>query len=71
MQVTPDDNMALISKAVDSNKKRNINIQLIKGVNHLYQTAGTGSEYEYVQIEETISPKVLNIISHWILEHKN
>jgi pimeloyl-ACP methyl ester carboxylesterase len=71
MQVTPDDNMALISEAVNSNEKRNINIQLIKGVNHLYQTAGTGSEYEYVQIEETISPKVLNIISHWILEHKN
>jgi pimeloyl-ACP methyl ester carboxylesterase len=71
MQVTADDNMSLIEEAVISNNKTNIKIQLIKGVNHLYQTAGTGSEYEYVQIEETISPEVLNLISIWILKGKN
>jgi len=71
MQVTAADNMALIEEAVKSNNLTNITIQFIKGVNHLYQTAGTGSEYEYVQIEETISPEVLNLISDWILKGKN
>ena len=71
MQVSAVDNMALIGEAVNSNNKTNITIQLIKGVNHLYQTASTGSEYEYVQIEETISPEVLNLISDWILKGKN
>ena len=71
MQVTSEDNMSLIEEAVNSNNKTNIEIQLINGVNHLYQTAGTGSEYEYVQIEETISPEVLNLISNWILKGKN
>ena len=71
MQVTAVDNMAMIEDAVKYHNKTNITIQYIKGVNHLYQTAGTGSEYEYVQIEETISPEVLNLISDWILEGKN
>ncbi len=71
MQVIAIDNMALIEDAIKYNNKTNITIQYIKGVNHLYQTAGTGSEYEYVQIEETISPDVLNLISNWILEGKD
>ncbi|WP_242095126.1 alpha/beta fold hydrolase [Aestuariivivens sediminicola] len=71
VQVSAIDNMPLIEEAVKFNNKNNIEIQLIEGVNHLYQTADTGSEYEYVQIEETISPNVLNLISNWILKDKN
>ena len=71
VQVTAADNMALIEDAVKSNNLTNITIQFIEGVNHLYQTAGTGSEYEYVQIEETISPEVLSLITDWILKSKN
>ena len=68
VQATAKDNMPLIEAAVNANEKTNIDIQLISGVNHLYQTAETGSEYEYVQIEETFSPEVLNLMSDWILE---
>ena len=71
VQVTAADNMALIEDAVKSNNLTNITIQFIEGVNHLYQTAGTGSEYEYIQIEETISPEVLSLITDWILKSKN
>ena len=39
----------------------------LAGLNHLFQTAKTGSEYEYIRIEETISPQALRIISDWIL----
>ena len=67
VQCVASDNMPLIEEAVNANNKTNINIQLIEGVNHLFQTAGTGSEYEYVQIEETFSPEVLKLISEWIL----
>jgi hypothetical protein len=38
------------------------------GLNHLFQTAKTGSTMEYAQIEETMSPAVLDLVTHWILE---
>jgi hypothetical protein len=67
VQLNASTNMPLIEEAVKANKKTNIEIQLVEGVNHLFQTADTGSEYEYVQIEETISPDVLKLLSEWIL----
>ena len=67
VQLDANTNMPLIKEAVNVNKKTKIKIQLIEGVNHLFQTAGTGSEYEYIQIEETISPEVLKLLSEWIL----
>jgi pimeloyl-ACP methyl ester carboxylesterase len=69
VQLDASTNMPLIAEAVDANKKTNIEIQLIDGVNHLFQTAGTGSEYEYIQIEETISPDVLKLLGEWIQKH--
>ena len=70
-QVYAADNMPAVQQVADENHRTNINIQLIDGVNHLFQTAETGSEYEYVQIEETISPEVLQIITSWILDNHN
>jgi len=35
-------------------------------LNHLFQHAKTGQVSEYVTIEETISPEVLNIMKNWI-----
>jgi pimeloyl-ACP methyl ester carboxylesterase len=68
-QIDAGANMSVITDAVKTNHKANINIRLIEGVNHMYQTADTGSEYEYVQIEETISPIVLNLLSEWIMNN--
>jgi hypothetical protein len=39
----------------------------LPGLNHLFQTAKTGSEYEYIRIEETVSPRALHAITDWIL----
>ena len=39
------------------------------GLNHLFQTAKTGTLNEYSQIEETLSPRALEQISSWILAH--
>lgn len=38
----------------------------VDGVNHLFQHCNTGSTMEYRDIEETISPGVLEIITDWI-----
>ena len=67
MQVNAKENYALIEEVIKTKQKSNITVRIIDGVNHLYQTAVTGSEYEYVQIEETISPEVLKLISEWII----
>jgi hypothetical protein len=37
------------------------------GLNHLLQTSTTGLPNECGQIEETISPSALNVITDWIL----
>ena len=36
------------------------------GLNHLFQTADTGAQSEYREIEETINPVVLHTIETWI-----
>lgn len=41
-------------------------IKRINNVNHLFQNCTTGAVSEYQQIEETISPEVLQIITEWI-----
>jgi hypothetical protein len=40
----------------------------LPNLNHLFQNCETGAVSEYGQIEETISPEVLEIISEWIWE---
>ena len=41
-------------------------IKTMEGLNHLFQHCQTGNITEYQQIEETISPEVLNTIAEWI-----
>lgn len=68
IQVNADKNMAAVEEALKAGGNRHYTVKKLPELNHLFQTAGTGSEYEYVQIEETISPKVLTLIGDWILE---
>ena len=42
--------------------------QTFKGHNHLFQRCTTGSPLEYAEIEETMSPEVLDSMTTWILE---
>ncbi len=41
----------------------------LPGLNHLFQTAGTGAPLEYARIEETISPSALNLMVDWVVAH--
>jgi pimeloyl-ACP methyl ester carboxylesterase len=54
------------TKAAGGPNKKNSIVEL-KNLNHLFQTAKTGSPDEYGQIEETISPEALKRIADWIL----
>ncbi|QFT54477.1 S9 family peptidase [Microbulbifer sp. THAF38] len=40
----------------------------LEKMNHLFQTAGNGSFSEYAEIEESFSPRALNIMSLWLNE---
>lgn len=61
-------NLPAIEMALKSGGNKNFLVKELPGLNHLFQTAETGSEYEYGRIEETISPDALNLIASWILD---
>lgn len=68
MQVLPDENLASIKKALEKGGNKNFEIKEIPGLNHLFQTAETGSPAEYMKIQETISPIALQTIGDWVLK---
>lgn len=68
LQVPPKENLVAIEEALKAGGNNNYTIKELSGLNHLFQTAETGSLSEYAKIEETISPTALKIMSDWILE---
>jgi uncharacterized protein len=67
-QVNPGKNIPVIEAALKEGGNKNFLVKKLPGLNHLFQTATTGSEYEYIRIEETISPLALQTITDWILK---
>jgi fermentation-respiration switch protein FrsA (DUF1100 family) len=68
LQVPPKENLAAIEKALKEGGNQNYKVLELTGLNHLFQTAETGSPMEYGKIEETFSPVALKTISDWIGE---
>ncbi len=68
LQVPPAQNLPVIRKELEAGGNKNFEVKELKGLNHLFQTATTGSPMEYGTIEETISPMALKEISGWILQ---
>ena len=66
VQVTAADNLAAIRRLLPENS-RNL-IKEYPGLNHLFQHCTTGLTTEYGQIEETVSPEVMQDIAAWITE---
>lgn len=66
LQVPADENLDAIKAALDAGKNRNVTIQKLPGLNHLFQTCTTGAPSEYGTIEETFSPAALKVVSDWI-----
>ncbi len=68
LQVPAKENLTQIKIALKKANNYHFKIVELKGLNHLFQKAKTGSPSEYATIEETFNPKVLQIIGKWILE---
>jgi fermentation-respiration switch protein FrsA (DUF1100 family) len=67
LQVPAEENLASIKAAMATNA--DVQVLQLPNLNHLFQTARTGSLFEYGQIEETIAPSALDLIASWILKH--
>jgi len=67
LQVTPDQNATPAAEAL-SEAGVVSRVQVLEGLNHLFQTAETGLPAEYGAIAETFDPGALEIISGWIAE---
>ena len=66
MQVPAESNLPAIEKALKEGGNPDYKIMKLEKLNHLFQASETGAISEYGQIEETISPGVLEIIKDWI-----
>ena len=66
-QVPPKYHLQPVKEALKNSQSKNYEVVLIPGLNHLFQESKTGHIAEYPQIEQTLSPIVLEKISRWIL----
>jgi len=67
LQVDPGMNLPAIERALREGGNTHFSTLEMPGLNHLFQTAETGSPSEYARIEETMSPAALDKICGWIL----
>lgn len=65
VQVLADLNLEGIQKSLLKADNQDVTIKKLDGLNHLLQTAKTGSILEYQIIEETVAPAVLAVVADW------
>jgi hypothetical protein len=68
-QVTPKDNQQAIRQALIRANNNDYQIIELEGLNHSFQECEKGTITEALTIEQTFSPKALDIITKWILKH--
>lgn len=68
VQVPAAENLGSIRDALREAGNENVTTRQLEGLNHLFQTATTGSPGEYAAIEETFSPVALDLMTGWIRE---
>jgi uncharacterized protein len=68
LQVPPKVNLEGIRQSLEKGRNKKVTIVEFPGLNHLFQECKTGLPAEYAEIEQTISPVVLEKISGWILK---
>ena len=66
-QVSAEQNLPAIKEALTQSK--DVTVTALPGLNHLFQTAKTGSITEYEEIEETIAPVALATLVDWTVAH--
>jgi pimeloyl-ACP methyl ester carboxylesterase len=66
VQVIPESNLAGIKASLKKSKSPKYDVIEIPGLNHLFQTCIKCSPDEYGDLEESFSPKALDIIGNWL-----
>jgi len=66
LQVDPKLNLPPIRSALEKSGNSDVTITQLDSLNHLFQECETGSPGEYGSIEQTFSPKALDLMSQWI-----
>jgi pimeloyl-ACP methyl ester carboxylesterase len=69
LQVPARQNLPAIEAALKSGGNPDVTITELPRLNHLFQTAPTGSPAEYAGIDETLSPVALKTMGDWIVAH--
>ena len=69
LQVPPHQNLPAIAAALEAGGNPDYQIVKLPHLNHLFQTAQTGSPTEYSKIEETFAPVALQVLGDWIVRH--
>ena len=67
-QVDAKSNLEAFKNILSKSGNRKFETVSFPGMNHLFQECKTGAFAEYGEIEQTISPKVLDKMSGWILQ---
>jgi hypothetical protein len=66
LQVPAEENLAAIRKSLAKAEKEAVSIKTFEGLNHLFQSATTGSVDEYAEIEETFNEAAMKYVAEWI-----
>ncbi|HEX5955416.1 MAG TPA: alpha/beta fold hydrolase [Solirubrobacterales bacterium] len=69
LQVPAKQNLPAIVAALAAGGNRDFEAAKLPRLNHLFQTAETGSPAEYTGIEETVAPAVLALLEDWLRRH--
>ncbi|MCX6234369.1 MAG: alpha/beta fold hydrolase [Bacteroidetes bacterium] len=69
LQVPPKENIPPIEDALRKGGNTDYKVVILPELNHLFQSCESGSPAEYARIQETFSPKALEVISEWV-NHK-
>jgi pimeloyl-ACP methyl ester carboxylesterase len=68
VQVAAQENQTAMAHALRDAGEKDVTLRQLPGLNHLLQDAETGSPDEYATLEQTMSPEVMDIVAHWILD---
>lgn len=66
IQVISKTNLAGIEAALRKSKSKSYEVKELEGLNHLFQECKTCTISEYGQLEQTISPSLLEIVTKWM-----
>ncbi len=66
LQVPAEINSQVLEHILKDNGNNNYKIDILPGLNHLFQHAETGLPSEYPKIEETFAPEALQVIGDWM-----